>query len=160
MQWADALNGGFSDTSRQKDLRRPVIKGGDFGYERVNVDAQQRDPASLLAWFERALLTLRECPEFGIGSCHYVDTGTRAVLALIHDAPAGTMLAVTNLGPTKQTVDLALQDEQEGDPTEVLADRNYEPVRQDLTGIDIAGYGYRWIRLRRTMGARAGSTRR
>jgi maltose alpha-D-glucosyltransferase / alpha-amylase len=160
MQWSDAPNGGFSDTARRKDLRRPVITGGDFGYERVNVDAQQRDPASLLVWFQRALLTLRECPEFGIGTCRYVDTGTRAVLALVHDAPAGIMLAVTNLGPAKQTIDLTPQDGQEGDPTEVFADRDYEPVRADLAGIDVAGYGYRWIRLRRTMGARAGSSRR
>ena len=70
------------------------------------------------------------------------------------------MLAVTTLGPAKQTIDLTPQDGQEGDPMEVLADRDYEPVRADLAGIDVAGYGYRWIRLRRTMGARAGSSRR
>ena len=33
----------------QADLRRPVINGGEFGYERVNVDAQQRDPARCCA---------------------------------------------------------------------------------------------------------------
>ena len=32
--------------------------------------------------------TLRECPEFGIGTCRHVDTGERSVLALIHDAPS------------------------------------------------------------------------
>ncbi len=159
MQWADAPNGGFSDTARRKDLRRPVITGGDFGYERVNVEAQQRDQTSLLAWFQRALLTLRECPEFSVGACRYVDTGSRAVLALVRDAPAGTMLAVTNLGPTKQTVDLPSPDGHQGDPMEVFADRDYEPVGGDLAGIDLAGYGYRWIRLRRTIGARVGSSR-
>ena len=159
MQWSAGPNGGFSTTTRRKDLRRPVISGGDYGFEQLNVDAQQRDPASLLSWFQRALLTLRECPEFSIGTCHYVDTGDRAVLALVHEAPSGVMLALTNLGAAKRTVSLGPQDGQDGDPTEVFADRAYEAVAADLSAIEVAGYGYRWIRLGRRMGARAGSAR-
>jgi maltose alpha-D-glucosyltransferase/alpha-amylase len=159
MQWSDAPHGGFSTTTRKRDLRRPVIDDDEFGYRHVNVDAQQRDPSSLLSWFQRALLTLRECPEFGIGTCRYVDTGERAVLALVYDAPAGSMLALTNLGPTKRTVSIGRQKEVEGDPMDVFADRDYPAVTGDLSDLAIAGYGYRWIRLRRTIGARAGSAR-
>ena len=75
MQWSDGPHAGFSTTRRKRDLRRPVIMGGDFGFETVNVEDQQRDPASLLGWFQRTLLILRECPEFGAGTCAYVDTG-------------------------------------------------------------------------------------
>ena len=118
-----------------------------------------RDPSSLLAWFRRALLTLRECPEFGIGTCRYVDTGDRAVLALVHDAPSGAMLAVTNLGPTKRTVDLGPQDERgRAIRSRCSPTAPTQPSGPDLDGLDIAGYGYRWIRLRRTLGARAGSS--
>ena len=46
MQWSDAPNGGFSTARRKRDLRRPVISGGEFGYETVNVEDQQRDPAT------------------------------------------------------------------------------------------------------------------
>ena len=108
---------------------------------------------------QRALLTLRECPEFGIGTCRYIDTGERAVLALVYDAPAGAMLALTNLGPTKRTVSIGRQKEVAGDPMEVFANRDYPAVTGDLSDLAIAGYGYRWIRLRRTIGARAGSAR-
>jgi maltose alpha-D-glucosyltransferase/alpha-amylase len=159
MQWSAGPNGGFSSTTRTKALRRPVITGGEYGFEQVNVDAQQLEPSSLLSWFQRALLTLRECPEFSIGTCRYVDAGDRSVLALVHEAPAGTMLAVTNLGPTKRTISLPPPDGADDGPTEVFADRRYAPVGPDLTGIEVAGYGYRWIRLRRTVGARAGSAR-
>ena len=65
------------------------------------------------------------------------------------------MLAVTNLGSTKRTVHLGPQDEADGDPIEVFADRDYRVPGPDLDSIDVAGYGYRWIRIRRTMGARA-----
>ena len=159
MQWSAGPNGGFSSTTRRKELRRPVISGGEYGFERINVDAQQRDPSSLLCWFQRALLTLRECPEFSIGTCRYVDAGDRAVLALVHEAPSGTMLALTNLGAAKRTVSLTRLDDQHDAPSEVFADREYSPVGPELKDIEIAGYGYRWIRLGRTIGARAGSAR-
>jgi maltose alpha-D-glucosyltransferase/alpha-amylase len=160
MQWSNASHGGFSTTRRKSALRRPVIEGGEFGYEQLNVDDQQRDPESLLAWFQRALSALRECPEMTAGTCRYVDCGDRAVLALVHDAPSGAMLAVTNLGRTKRTVSIGAVDEQEGDPIEVFADGEYSPVGRSLDRIEVAGYGYRWIRIRRSIGGRAGSARR
>jgi maltose alpha-D-glucosyltransferase/alpha-amylase len=158
MQWSDSAHGGFSTARRKRDLRRPVITGGEFGYEKVNVEDQQRNAGSLLAWFQRALLILRECPEFGTGKCTYIDTGERSVLALVHEAASGAMLAVINLGDQAFTVDLGPQDAQEGAPIEVFSDTEYETVGKDLSGVDIGPYGYRWIRLRRTIGARAGST--
>ena len=158
MQWSDGTHAGFSTTRRKRDLRRPVITGGDFGFETVNVEDQQRDPASLLSWFQRALLILRECPEFGVGTCTYVDTGERSVLALVHDAPSGAMLAVINLANAPSSVDLGPHDAQEGDPIDVFADSDYPPAGADLHDIAIGPYGYRWIRLRRSIGARAGSS--
>jgi maltose alpha-D-glucosyltransferase/alpha-amylase len=158
MQWSSDANAGFSTAKRKRDLRRPVITGGDFGFETVNVANQQQDPTSLLSWFQRALLILRECPEFGSGRCAYVDTGDRSVLALVRDAPSGTMLALTNLSPKARTVSLGAQPEQNGPPVSVFADRDYPEPGQDLDDLALAPYGYRWIRLRRTIGARAGST--
>jgi len=154
MQWADAPNAGFSAARRKRDLVRPVISTGDFGYPAVNVEDQQRDASSLLAWFQRAILTLRECVEFGTGDCQYVDTGHRDVLALVRAAPSGAMLALTNLGPTKRTIDLGPQEAQDGDPIDVFGDRDYAPASGQLEGLELAGYGYRWIRLRRTIGDR------
>jgi maltose alpha-D-glucosyltransferase / alpha-amylase len=157
MQWSRERHAGFSSARRKQDLRRPVITGGEFGYEAVNVENQQRDPNSLLGWFQRALLILRECPEFGVGTCAYVDTGHRAVLALVREAPSGAMLAVTNLADDPVSVGVDPQTTHDGDPIDVFTDQDYPPIK-DLSDIEIGPYGYRWIRLRRTIGARAGST--
>jgi len=151
MQWTGGPNAGFS-TAAKKALCRPVITGGDFGHERVSVEAQRRDPGSLLHWMERMLRTLRECPEFGVGACASVDTGDAAVLAIRAEAPGGVMLALHNLSDRKRTVDLGEQPGQQGDPVEMFGDRAYPPVGPDLAGIELAGYGYRWIRLRETPG--------
>ncbi|MGI8984800.1 MAG: alpha-amylase family protein [Acidimicrobiales bacterium] len=152
MQWTGGPNGGFSTARRKSDLHRPVISGGDFGYETVNVEAQRNDPASLLHRIEQMLHTLRECPEFGIGTCTRVDAGDRAVLALHYEAPGGVMLALHNLSDKKRTVDLGEQPGQEGDPFEMFADGRYDRVGPELKGVELAGYGYRWIRLRETPG--------
>lgn len=66
MQWSDGPNAGFSSAPKPR-LVRPVITGGAYGYETVNVDAERNDSSSLLAWFERMLRALRECPESGDG---------------------------------------------------------------------------------------------
>ncbi len=151
MQWSDEPNGGFSTAPRER-LRAPVIEDGEYGIKQVNVVAQQRDPASLYSWFSRALHTVRQCPEFGAGRCHYVDPGERSVLALVHDAPGGTMLALTNLADHGCRVDLGPRAEQAGHPVEVFSDSDYDAPRDDLRNLDLAPYGYRWIRLRRALG--------
>ncbi len=151
MQWTARKNAGYS-TAPTKMLCRPVIDSGDFGYETVNVEAQRRDPNSLLHWIERMLHTLQECPEFGVGQCRSVDTGDPAVLALHYEAPGGVMLALHNLSDRKRMVDLGKQPGAEGEPLEMFADQAYEPVGPTLDGVNLSEYGYRWIRLRETLG--------
>ncbi len=146
MQWTDQVNAGFS-TADPDRLIHPVIDDGDFGYRRVNVAAERRDPASLLSWFERALRTARECPEFNIGQCRPVDTGAASVLALRYDAPTGVVLALTNMAGDGCTVNVADQADGPDQPLEVFANRDYDGV--DLREIALDPFGYRWFRLRR-----------
>ena len=93
------------------------------------------------------LHTLRECPEFGTAPCTPVDTGQRTVLAVRYEGDTGTMVAITNLAGRGCTVDLGAPDEGT-EPVEIFADRAYDAPTADLTGLKLAGYGYRWIRLR------------
>jgi maltose alpha-D-glucosyltransferase/alpha-amylase len=62
------------------------------------------------------------------------------------------VLAVHNLSDKKRTVDLGEQPGQAGDPFEMFADRDYDAIGAELKGVEVAGYGYRWIRLRETPG--------
>jgi maltose alpha-D-glucosyltransferase/alpha-amylase len=145
MQWSAAPNGGFS-TAAPKQLVRPVVTGGDFGFEHVNVRLQRNDSGSLLAWFERMMRTLRECPEINTGSCAHVDVPTPpGVLAHRADDDTGTVLFLHNLGEQDATVDLRVLESVAEAPTEMLADRDYGDI--DLGKLAVAGYGYRWIRL-------------
>lgn len=149
MQWSDHPNAGFS-TADPGRLVRPVVDSGEFGYQKVNVTAQRHDRDSLLAWFERMIRTLRESPEVGSGSCTHVDQVLPSgVLAHRADGPTGTMLFLHNLGTEEVTVDLGSLHPESDQPNDVLGDRRYPPAGK-LDALPLAGYGYRWIRLRRT----------
>ncbi|HEV7657395.1 MAG TPA: alpha-amylase family protein [Mycobacteriales bacterium] len=150
MQWADSPQAGFSTNA---ETVRPVISKGDFGYPEVNVRDQTADPASLLSWFQRLLPVLRDCPEFGIGTCTVLDTKDDRVLGLRYECPTGAVLAVLNLSTAKVTVDLKPQPGiEDGFPVDVFADRAY-PDPGDLSELQLDGSGYRWLRLARTVGA-------
>ncbi|MDI6097846.1 alpha-amylase family protein [Actinoplanes sp. NEAU-A12] len=149
MQWSHLPNGGFSSAD-PKDLVRPVISGGEYGYEKVNATIQRHDPASLLSWFERMIRTLREAPEVGDGSCTHVDVpAPRGILVHRADADTGTMLFVHNLSTEAGVVDLSSLAGEAEFPNDVLADQEY-PEPGKLDKIQVEGYGYRWIRMRRT----------
>jgi maltose alpha-D-glucosyltransferase/alpha-amylase len=98
MQWSRSAGGGFSKAPPDR-LVRPMVADAEYGFERVNVTAQRRDRSSLLAWFERMVRTLRECPEAGEGRCSLVEADLPApVLAHRCDSPTGSVLFLHNLG--------------------------------------------------------------
>ena len=148
MQWDDGPNGGFSHADAA-DLVSPVRMTGKFGARQVNVRAMQRDPESLLRWFEELIDTVRECPEIGVGTWSALDIpATKSVLVHRFDAPEGSILLLHNLADVPVTVDLGPQPGTDR-PWEMFADGPYQRPTARLTGLELRGWGYRWIRLRR-----------
>jgi maltose alpha-D-glucosyltransferase/alpha-amylase len=146
MQWSDRPNAGFS-SAPEEQLIRPVIAAGDYGYEGVNVDAQQDDDESLLAWFERMLRALRECPECGDGQWTLLDSGLANILALRFDGRNGAMVAVSNLADQPCTIDLSADVATPASVLEVFANRRYQARPSDMASLDLDGWGYRWLRM-------------
>jgi maltose alpha-D-glucosyltransferase/alpha-amylase len=146
MQWSLEPNGGFSTAPADK-LVRPVVTGGDYGFEKVNATLQRHDPKSLLSWFERMIRTLKEAPEVGSGSCTHIDVPAPTGL-LVHraDDATGTMVFLHNLAPEDCVVDLSSIYPEANFPNDVLADQEY-PEPGTFDKLAVAGYGYRWIRL-------------
>ena len=151
MQWEPGKRGGFS-TAEPEDMVRPLTSTGTYGSGRVNVVDQQRDHQSLLRWFEQLIRVVRECPEIGVGTCEVVDVELpRHVVAHRFDAPEGAILLLHNLADTAVTVDVGPLDGMSDRPREVFSDRPYPPPGRRLGGLQLDGYGYRWIRLSRGM---------
>jgi maltose alpha-D-glucosyltransferase / alpha-amylase len=146
MQWDGSHNGGFSSADPSM-LARPVLTRGRYGATKTNVADQQRDPNSLLRWFENLVHTLREAPEIGTGRWSVVDVPLpRAVLAHRFDAPSGAMLLLHNLGDQPVVIDIGPLDGVDR-PYDLLVDGPYGAPTKRLTGLELHGWGYRWIRL-------------
>ncbi len=93
MQWSDAPNAGF--TTAPQAWRDPF---NDFAT--VNVAAQEADPSSLLNHY-RALIALRKAhPALGAGSITLVESGNRAIYAILRNAGSEHILVLINLGGT------------------------------------------------------------
>jgi maltose alpha-D-glucosyltransferase/alpha-amylase len=147
MQWSDTNNAGFS-TASADELVRPVLNDGPHSYERVNVTDQRRGPESLLVWFERMLHTRSECAEIGVGDHQVLPVEPKHVFAHRVQAPNGVVVFVHNLADQPARVCLPEQPDEDNQPVEVFSDREYDDP--DLRDLEVDGYGYRWIRLRRT----------
>jgi trehalose synthase len=148
MQWAPGAGAGFTTG----EAKVPLVTGGPFGADKVNVAQQRRDPESLLNWMERAIRARKELPELGWGECKVLATDADAVLAHRCDWRGRGVLAVHNLTPAPLRVTLGADDlggdRNDAALEEILSDAGYEPVRPGAP-IELGGYGWRWLRLPR-----------
>lgn len=145
MQWSCEANGGFSTASHEK-LFRPPISGGRFGFERVNVAAQQGDPNSVLSRIERLIRVRRGCPEFAHGRLKVLDCQDPAVLALRCESAGGAVVALHNLADRPAKVAVAL-DSNAGEELRDLLDSDSAGSDAPTQPFELPPFGYRWLRL-------------
>jgi maltose alpha-D-glucosyltransferase/alpha-amylase len=149
MQWDDTTNAGFSTAARDR-LVLPVVNRGRFRYTQVNVRGQRRDGDSLINWFQALIGALRECPEIGVGTPATVDIPAPAsVLAHRFDAPEGSILLLHNLADRPVRVDLSSVAGIRS-AHQMFGDDRYATLRESGPVSPLNGYGYRWLRLRRS----------
>ena len=82
MQWSGDRNGGFSRADPAR-LFAPPIQDPVYGYQAINVEAQERHPFSLLNWMKRMIALRRQHPVFGRGSLEFVSSPNRKILAFL-----------------------------------------------------------------------------
>jgi maltose alpha-D-glucosyltransferase/alpha-amylase len=145
MQWTPYDDGGFSSAPTKRHIRQ-LVRGGAYGFERVNVATMRADPDSLLNWLTALTRVRRECWEIGVGAWRALETGKDGVLGLRYDAEESAILVFTNLCRQRRTIELDLTDREFETATELFRDRRYEPV-DERRRLRIEGQGYRWIRL-------------
>jgi glycosidase len=150
MQWSDERNGGFSSAA-PKDLVRPV-KAGRFGPKHVNVAAQRREPDSLLNFLERLIRRRKETPEFGWGSSVLIETAAPQLFAHRCEWQGSTVAAVHNLSPSKAraTLDLGVEKGEKVAIDDLLEEREHRPNRDGTLDVELDGYGYMWLGVRRS----------
>jgi maltose alpha-D-glucosyltransferase/alpha-amylase len=145
MQWSDRAAGGFSAADQ---TYRPARPDGPFGYKAVNVSDQRHQSDSLHTWVTNTIRVRRECPELGWGQWRTLPVGDPRVLAIEYHWRDGCVVTLHNLSAEPATAqlpdDLSISPSSR-DVVEVLGDG--ESPTAIGPQIELAGYGYRWLRL-------------
>jgi maltose alpha-D-glucosyltransferase/alpha-amylase len=146
MQWTGDRNAGFSraDTAR---LYLPLIVDPVYGYQSINVEAQQRTPSSLLNWMKRLIEVRKKTRVFGRGTLHFLRPANESVLAHAREHEGQSVIAVHNLAGSAQPVELDLRAWRGHTPIEMLGDTRFPTIGTGPYFISLAPYGYYWFRL-------------
>ncbi|CAG2143722.1 Glucosamine kinase [Cupriavidus campinensis] len=144
MQWSPDRNGGFSHADPER-LVLPPLQGPLYGYEAVNVEAQNRDPHSLLNWMRRMLALRRQHHAFGRGTLRFLFPGNRKVLAYLREFDGEHVLCVANLSRAPQAVELDLSQFQGRVPVEMLGATPFPAIGQLTYLLTLPPYGFYWF---------------
>jgi maltose alpha-D-glucosyltransferase/alpha-amylase len=144
MQWTNEKHGGFS---RARSVVRPVISDATYGYQRVSVMAQRRDPDSLLNLTERLIRTRKECREISWGDYVVLRTNVPEVLAVRYDWRGTSLLTLHNFASSKRRVRVKVDTPRDGVLFSVFDDAQSEAHSDGAHRIDLDGYGWAWYRV-------------
>jgi len=148
MQWNAGINAGFS-TADPERLWLPLVSNAVYGYQAINVEAQRRNPTSLLNWMRRLIEVRRGTRVFGRGSIEFLKPQNHRVLAFTRTLGRETVLAVHNLSETAQAVELDLSAYAGAIPIEMFGGSIFPRIRRELYIMMLGPYGFYWFRLRR-----------
>ncbi|HZD19611.1 MAG TPA: alpha-glucosidase C-terminal domain-containing protein, partial [Burkholderiales bacterium] len=146
MQWSPDRNAGFSKADPQR-LYLPPIMDPIYGFEAVNVEAQNRDPGSLLNWMKRMLAVRKTSHVFGRGSLAFLPAGNRKVLAYLRELGDEAILCVANLSRAAQPIELGLKKYRGRVPVEVLGRTAFPPIGELPYLLTLPAHGFYWFRL-------------
>ena len=145
MQWSPDRNGGFSRADPAA-LVLPPIMDPLYGYEAVNVEAQSRDPHSLLNWMRRMLAVRRR--HHGVRPRH-ADASSIRRTARSSPICASTRTRRSCASPTSphspQAVELDLSDFAGRVPVELDGGSLFPPIGQLTYLLTLPPYGFYWF---------------
>jgi maltose alpha-D-glucosyltransferase/alpha-amylase len=144
MQWSTEPHGGF--TKGEKPTL-PVIQGGPYGYEHVNVAEQRRDPDSLMNWMERIIRMRKEVPEVGWGDFAILKAAPD-ILAIRYDWRNNSVVFLHNFSAVPREIwfNVGLEGVHGQRLISLLSDDHSNADESGKHRILIEAYGFRWFR--------------
>ena len=146
MQWTSDRNAGFSRATPAR-LYSPVVMDPVYGYESVNVEAQQTESASLLNWMRNMIALRKLFRVFGRGSIEFLRPDNRKILAYVRTFDGEKVLCVANLSRFAQPTELDLSRFEGLVPVEMLGYVEFPKIRKTPYSLTLAPYGHFWFEL-------------
>lgn len=146
MQWSVDRNGGFS-RAEFAQLYSPPIMDPVYGFQSVNVEAQQRTATSLLQWL-RGMIALRQRhPVFGRGEIEFAEPENSKILAFVRSGESETVLCAYNLSRSSQAVGLDLSAYAGLTPVDMQYRVPFPPITAQPYQLTFNEYGFYWLLL-------------
>jgi len=146
MQWSGDRNGGFSRADFAR-LYLPPAMDPVYGYQVVNVEAQQRQESSLLHWVRGLIKIRQQWPVFGEGGFEALDPANPAVFAFLRTLGDVVVLCVSNLSRFPQPVELDLGRYSGYTPMELAGQVPFPPIGDLPYLLTLASHGFYWFSL-------------
>jgi maltose alpha-D-glucosyltransferase/alpha-amylase len=146
MQWSADRNGGFSRADPQA-LYLPPIMDAVYGFQAVNVEAQQKEPASLLNWMRRMIGVRKQRRAFGRGTLSFLYPRNRKILAYVRRHEDERILCVANISRQAQAVEIDLSEYRGAVPVELVGGATFPPVGDLPYMLTLPAYGFFWFLL-------------
>jgi len=146
MQWNGDRNAGFSRADWAR-LYSPAIMDPVYGYQAVNVEAQNRIPTSLLNWMKRMIAVRRRYRAFSRGSIGFLHPDNFKVLVYLRRFEHEILLCVVNLSRFVQFAELDLSEFDGYQPVELIGEIRFPHVGELPYFITLGPHAFYWFRL-------------
>ena len=154
MQWSPDRNGGFSKADPAR-LFLPTVQDPMYGFQAVNVEAQMRNPSSLLNWVRRMIAVRQGSHVFGRGDFVFLYPSNRRILAFVRQHEGQQVLCIANVSRTAQAVELDLSQWRGRVPRELLGGARFPAVGELAYVLTLPAYGFYWLDLQEAPAAAA-----
>ena len=155
MQWTPDRNAGFSSCDPAR-LYLPLLMDPIYGYQALNVEAQQKNGGSFLHWTKRMIEIRKRHPVFGLGGYEELSSSNPSVLAFVREytvpghRPDGLdatdrILCVNNLSRFPQPVELDLRRFKGVTPVECMGGVTFPPIGDLSYLLTLPGHGFYWF---------------
>ena len=144
MQWNGDRNGGFSKADFAR-LYLPPLMDPVYGYQALNVEAEQRSPSSMLHWLRRFMAVRHRHAVFGDGGFEVLDASNPSVFAFLRYNANDTILCVNNLSRFPQPVELDLRRFHGLMPVELLGRVQFPRIGELPYLLTMGPHGFYWF---------------
>lgn len=146
MQWTGDRNAGFSTADTAK-LYEPLIVDPVYGYQTVNVEAQQRIPTSFLNWMKRMIKVRKNYHAFGRGTLDFPPHKNTKVITYLRSYQDETLLIVNNLSRYSQPLELDLRQYNGWTPVELMGSVKFPAIGELPYFLTLGPHSFYWFRL-------------
>jgi maltose alpha-D-glucosyltransferase/alpha-amylase len=147
MQWNASDNAGFS-TSSADQLFSPVIDEGEYSYRTINVENQQKNPASLLNWTRTIIQLRKQYKAFGRGSFTILDVTNPHVLVYERTYGDERFICVFNFATSMQSVALPVNVSGVTPVRDVIGGSQLHDAKaRQKYQLTMGPRGYAWLRI-------------